>query len=166
MRRSVIPRWPTAFWIGWFVPRTGSNYRGSRCARSGAAAAPKIASRRRVAKCFWALTPVALRAPSVSAQKHSSQKAIPPGIPDKEKCVKLLTDVDHCFTLREPCVASLRTDRHQIGMTDRHHWNAHVGHRVAQGGQPKGGGGAVAAELGRNPRHHGAGRDARVGAAA
>src|ERR1700683_3877868 len=127
MRRSVIPRWPTAFWIGWSIPRTGSNYRGSRCARSRAAAAPKIASRRRVAKCFWALTPVALRAPSVSAQKHSSQKAIPPGIPDKEKCVKLLTDVDHCFTLREPCVASLRTDRHQIGMTDRHHWNVQSG---------------------------------------
>ena len=30
----------------------------------------KRASRRRVAECFWALTPVALRAPSVSAQKH------------------------------------------------------------------------------------------------
>src|SRR5256885_2053418 len=30
-------------------------------------------------------------------------------------------------TLREPCVASLRTDRHQIGMTDRHHRNAHPG---------------------------------------
>jgi hypothetical protein len=37
----------------------------------------------------------------------------------------LLTDVDHYFTLREPCVASLRSDRHQIGMTDRHHRNAH-----------------------------------------
>ena len=42
-----------------------------------------------------------------------------------EKQGKRLTDVDHCFTLREPCVASLRTDRHQIGMTDRHHRNAH-----------------------------------------
>jgi hypothetical protein len=29
-----------------------------------------MASRWRVAECFWALTPVALRAPSVSAQKH------------------------------------------------------------------------------------------------
>src|SRR5688572_12935377 len=27
--------------------------------------------------------------------------------------------------MREPCVATLRTDRHQIGMTDRHHWNTH-----------------------------------------
>src|SRR5215469_18102462 len=36
----------------------------------------------------------------------------------------ILTDVDHCSTLRKPCVASLRTDRHQIGMTDRHHRNA------------------------------------------
>jgi hypothetical protein len=25
----------------------------------------------RIAECFWALTPVALRAPSVSAQKHT-----------------------------------------------------------------------------------------------
>ena len=39
----------------------------------------------------------------------------------------LLTDVDHCFTLREPCVASLRSDRHQIGMTDRHHRNPQRG---------------------------------------
>ena len=29
-----------------------------------------MASRRRVAEWFWALTPVALRAPSVSAQNH------------------------------------------------------------------------------------------------
>jgi hypothetical protein len=42
---------------------------------------------------------------------------------------KLLTDVDHCFTLRELCVASLRTDRHQIGMTDRHHRNAQTAHQ-------------------------------------
>jgi len=35
----------------------------------------------------------------------------------------LLTDVDHSFTLREPCVASLRTDRLQIGLSDRHHRN-------------------------------------------
>src|ERR1035441_6005669 len=37
------------------------------------------------------------------------------------KPANLLTDADHCFTLREPCVASLRSDRHEIGMTDRHH---------------------------------------------
>ena len=46
---------------------------------------------------------------------------------DQRKQAKLLTDVDHYFTLREPCVASLRSDRHQIGMTDRHHRNAHAG---------------------------------------
>ncbi len=43
----------------------------------------------------------------------------------REKDRKILTDVDQCFTLRVPCVASLRTDRHQIGMTDRHHRNPH-----------------------------------------
>ena len=42
------------------------------------------------------------------------------------ECRKILTDVDHCFTMREPCVASLRTDRHQIGITDRHHRNTHA----------------------------------------
>ena len=36
-----------------------------------------------------------------------------------------MSDVDHYLTLKEPCVASLRSDRHQIGMTDRHHRNAH-----------------------------------------
>ena len=30
-----------------------------------------MGSKQQVAKCFWALTPVALRAPSVSAQKHA-----------------------------------------------------------------------------------------------
>jgi len=44
--------------------------------------------------------------------------------PRQRKPPTLLTDVDHCFTLRKPCVASLRSDRHQIGMTDRHHRNA------------------------------------------
>jgi hypothetical protein len=45
-----------------------------------------------------------------------------------------LTDVDHCFTLRKPCVASLRADRHQIGTTDRHHRNPHkVRHRYGLG---------------------------------
>jgi hypothetical protein len=34
-----------------------------------------MASRRRGAECFWALTPVALRAPSVSAQKHKPTAA-------------------------------------------------------------------------------------------
>jgi hypothetical protein len=34
-----------------------------------------------------------------------------------------LTDVDHSLTLRKSCVASLRIDRHQIGLSDRHHRN-------------------------------------------
>ena len=46
-------------------------------------------------RSFWALTPVALRAPFVSAQKQELA----------EEGQKLLTDVDHCFTLRELCVA-------------------------------------------------------------
>jgi len=37
---------------------------------------------------------------------------------------KVLTDVRSLIQMREPCVASLRSDRHQIGLTDRHHWNA------------------------------------------
>ena len=36
--------------------------------------AAKMASRMRVAECFWALTPVSLRAPSVGAQKHGQPK--------------------------------------------------------------------------------------------
>src|SRR5579872_1166288 len=50
----------------------------------------------------------------------------------QRKQAKLLTDVDHYFTLREPCVASLRSDRHQIGMTDRHHRNAQKRNRFNQ----------------------------------
>jgi hypothetical protein len=38
-----------------------------------------------------------------------------------------LTDVDHYFTLKESCAASLRSDRHQIGLTDLHHRNPHNG---------------------------------------
>ena len=41
-----------------------------------------------------------------------------------------------------------------------------AGDRLAEGGQPEGRGRAVAAELGRDPRHHGAGGAARIGAAA
>ena len=47
----------------------------------------KMASRRRMATIFPALTPVALRAPSVSAGKTSSQK--------QRKPSKALTDADH-----------------------------------------------------------------------
>ena len=36
--------------------------------------AAKMASKKRAGRCFWALTPVALRAPSVSAQKHQQPK--------------------------------------------------------------------------------------------
>jgi hypothetical protein len=43
--------------------------------------------------------------------------------PNNEKQAKVLTDADHYLKLREPCVASLRSDRHKIGMTDRHHRN-------------------------------------------
>src|SRR5450755_3717768 len=42
-----------------------------------------------------------------------------------KKTTKALTDADHYLTLKEPCVASLRSDRHEIGMTDRHRRNAH-----------------------------------------
>src|SRR5262245_9671827 len=35
-----------------------------------------------------------------------------------------------------------------------------AGDRVVEGGEPEGGGGAVKAELGRDPRHYGAGRAA------
>src|SRR5664279_806648 len=64
------PTGPTASWTGWYMPRTGSNYRESRCGRRRASGKGTMPHRNRVAKCFWALTPVALRAPSVSAQKH------------------------------------------------------------------------------------------------
>jgi hypothetical protein len=41
-----------------------------------------------------------------------------------------LTDVDHSLTLRKSCVASLRIDRHQIGLSDRHHRNPHTRKRT------------------------------------
>src|SRR6185437_12609918 len=49
----------------------------------------------------------------------------------QRKQAKVLTDADHYLKLRESCVASLRSDRHEIGMTDRHHRNPH---RVLQTG--------------------------------
>src|SRR5580704_17739072 len=42
----------------------------------------------------------------------------------KRKQAKVVTDADHYLKLREPCVTSLRSVRHEIGMTDRHHRNA------------------------------------------
>jgi hypothetical protein len=41
----------------------------------------------------------------------------------QRKPATVLTDADHYLKLRESCVASLRSDRHEIGMTDRHHRN-------------------------------------------
>src|SRR5512133_2040315 len=40
MRRSAIPRWPTAFWIGWCTTLTGSNCQVSPFARRKAGAPP------------------------------------------------------------------------------------------------------------------------------
>jgi len=55
-----------------------------------------MASRRRVAECFWALTPVALRAPSVSAQKHGLAGGMQlPGIKTK----KTAKTLDGCRSL-------------------------------------------------------------------
>ena len=59
-------------------------------------------------------------------QRPKPQKLPRAGIADtssQRKQAKVLTDADHYLTLRESCVASLRSDRHEIGMTDRHHWN-------------------------------------------
>jgi hypothetical protein len=51
-----------------------------------------MASRRRAAVCFLALTPVALRAPSVSAEKQKQQNT---EARDSRNREKTLTDVDH-----------------------------------------------------------------------
>ena len=80
--------------------------------------------------------PVALRAPSVSGQNRKQPERENSAASRQRKQAKLLTDADHCLTLREPCVASLRSDRHQIGMTDRHHWNPQE--VVDQGEHPPG----------------------------
>src|SRR6266496_6109582 len=101
---------------------TGSSYRAIRSGSSKAAMAKRTSSGRG-GGCFWPLTPVALRAPSVSGQKHSHKRRISDESRQRKQA-KLLTDVDQYFTLKEPCVASLRSDRHQIGMADRHHRNA------------------------------------------
>ena len=132
MRRSVIRQWPTVSWTGWCMPHTGSNYRANRCGRRRAAVGKRVRNKWR-RPYFLALTPVALRAPSVSAKKKRLPKpghtARASGPRKQGQQGTLLTDADHCFTLREPYVASLRTDRHQIGMTDRHHRNAQTGER-------------------------------------
>ena len=89
-----------------------------------------MTSRWRVAQWFWALTPVAGLLPS-APKTRSRRKRGNPAPQDQENGQNLLNDVDQCFTLREPCVASLRSDRHQIGMTDRHHRNPQVSNAVA-----------------------------------
>src|ERR1700741_1323200 len=40
MRRSVIPRWPTAFWTEWYTMLTGSNCQASPSARRKAGVPP------------------------------------------------------------------------------------------------------------------------------
>src|ERR1017187_4132684 len=67
-------------------------------------------------------------------QRPKTYKARKVGISDASRQrtqTKLLTDVDHYLTLREPCVASLRSDRHEIGMTDRHHRNAQLSNAIS-----------------------------------
>jgi hypothetical protein len=64
------PTVPTVFWIGWCMRRTGSSCKESRCGRRRADEGPKMQSSGRIAAWFWALTPIALRAPSVSARNH------------------------------------------------------------------------------------------------
>src|SRR5258708_30171097 len=56
---------------------------------------------------------------------QTAQKAESFAASRQRKQAKVLTDADHYLKLREPCVASLRSDRHEIGMTDRHHRNPH-----------------------------------------
>ena len=63
---------------------------------------------------FWGWL-VALRAPTTPKIEESIS-------PNTRK---VLTDADHSFTLKKSCVACLQTDRHQIGLTDRHHRNSH-----------------------------------------
>ena len=48
---------------------------GESMRKKKAAVEAKMPSSGRIAKCFWALTPVALRAPSVSAQKHGQAES-------------------------------------------------------------------------------------------
>src|SRR5450759_323032 len=73
MLRLAIRRWPTVSWTGWCMPRTGSSYRESRCGKRRDAVGRTVPNRWRL-RYFLALTPVALRAPSVSAKKQESRK--------------------------------------------------------------------------------------------
>jgi hypothetical protein len=60
--------------------------------------------------------------PAGSFRQHTKTK-VSFNVQLSRKPAKLLTDVDHYFTLKESCAASLRSDRHQIGLTDLHHRN-------------------------------------------
>jgi hypothetical protein len=57
------------------MPRTGWRCRGNRCERRRLAGMKQKVSRLQVATFFPALTPVALRAPSVSAGKNQQKPA-------------------------------------------------------------------------------------------
>jgi hypothetical protein len=61
-----------------------------------------------IAEWFRALTPVALRAPSVSALNHKQPQREEVQLISQRKQAKVLTEADHYLTLRESCVASLR----------------------------------------------------------
>jgi hypothetical protein len=63
--------------------------------------------------------------PAGSFRQHTKTK-VSFNVQLSRKPAKLLTDVDHYFTLKESCAASLRSDRHQIGLTDLHHRNPHT----------------------------------------
>jgi hypothetical protein len=65
--------------------------------------------------------------PAGSFRQHTKTK-VSFNVQLTRKPAKLLTDVDHYFTLKESCAASLRSDRHQIGLTDLHHRNPHTKH--------------------------------------
>ena len=70
MRRSATPRWPIIYSGPSGACGARIELQESPCARRRADAETKVRSKGRMAKWFRALTPVALRAPSVSALNH------------------------------------------------------------------------------------------------
>jgi len=85
--RSSVPAERLFEDTGWCMLRIGWRCREYRCERRRLAGMKQIASRLPVATIFPALTPLALRAPSVSAGKTSSRR--------QRKPSKALTDADH-----------------------------------------------------------------------
>src|SRR5437899_661972 len=159
MRRSEILPLPTASWIGWCTRLTASSCKENRCEKSEAAKMPRndkseescgnggavesVESQNQASPSFHRVLlcskterkPGGLRPPPCAAALRACRVR---GWPRTMMSVvvegnkrKLLTDVDHCSTLIEPCVASLRTDRHQIGLNDRLRRNAQIGCLVA-----------------------------------